>query len=115
MSATQGKDADARVADLQVIEQELQAQHTQKQLFESQLMEAQSALKALEDAQEAFRIVGSVMVSADAKVLRDEVRSRVEALQKRVEHIEKQEARLRKQASALQDAIMEDIKRSKVR
>ena len=75
-------------------EQNLASLAVQKQALQQQLMEAELALKELTGASAAYRIVGSIMISAPVDTLRAELEKKRESAQARLSLIESQEAKL---------------------
>lgn len=93
------------IQQLQALEQNMQSYALQKQNVQAQLLEAESALQELEKSDEAYRIVGNIMVKADKAVLVKELHEKSEALRVRLTTIEKQEDRLKKEAEKLQKEL----------
>jgi chaperonin cofactor prefoldin len=67
----------------------------QKQASQQQQIEAELALKELATATNAYKIVGSVMVSAPVESLRQELEKKRESATARISLLEKQEEKLR--------------------
>ena len=96
---------------LQGIEQTMQALLGQKQQFQSQLIELESALTELESAPKAYKIVGGIMVEAAPEALKAEVSSKKDIMMMRIGSIEKQEKMLKEKAKALQEDVMQTMKK----
>lgn len=105
------KETREAITKLQMLEQNMQALHAQKQQFQAQLFEFDSALKELEKTSEAYRIVGNVMVSADAKELKKDIEQRKEIAELRVKNIEKQESQLKERAEKIQKEVLGKLKK----
>ena len=68
------KETDKKIQQLQLVEQNLQNIMMQKQSFQMQLMENENALNELEKTKkEAYKIVGTIMISADKEDLKKEL------------------------------------------
>ena len=80
-----------KIQKLQLLEQNLQNFSMQKQQFQSQMIEVDSAFKELENANEAYKIVGNIMISSDKEKLKEELKDKKERLELRIKTIEKQE------------------------
>ncbi|MBI2176262.1 prefoldin subunit beta [Candidatus Woesearchaeota archaeon] len=95
-----------KVRQLQMLEQALQQLLMQKQTFQLQLLETESALKELQGKEEAYKIVGNVMILARKEELEKELKEKKETTELRISSLEKQEARTREKASALQKEVI---------
>ena len=100
-----------KIKQLQMLEQALQQLLVQKQTFQLQLMEVESALKELEGTQEAYKIIGNIMVLTKKEELDEELQEKKETIVLRVSSLEKQEAKTRERASSLQKDILEVIRK----
>lgn len=106
------KDVQNKINQLSMMEQNLQNFALQKQQFQAQLLEIESAEKELKDSEEAFRIIGSIMVACDKEKLQKELAEKKEVINLRIESFEKQEAKLREKAEAMQKEVLEDMKKT---
>jgi len=97
-----------KVQQLQSIEQSRQAIGAQKQQLQAQLFEAENALKELETAKTAYKIVGGIMVKSDIDSLKKELSERKEALDLRAKTLDSQEAKLVEKAKDLQKDVMNE-------
>lgn len=77
------------------IEQNLHSLAVQRQAVQQQLSESEVALKELQGATTAYRIVGGLMVQAPVGELTEELQKKKEASQARLQMIEKQQERLK--------------------
>lgn len=68
--------------------------HVQKQTLEQQAMEIELSLKELSSAKNAYRIVGSIMVSSPVETLTSELNKKKESIAARMELIDNQIERL---------------------
>ena len=100
---------DDKLSKLQLLEQNAQQFLAQRQQFQSQLIEVQSALSALENSGEQYRIVGNIMVRADQAALKEELSGKKEMLELRIKSVEKQEQKLKEKAKQIQGQIMEGM------
>ena len=98
-----------KVQRLGLYEQTLTQLLNQKKQLQSQMVELDSALAALQDEKEAYKIIGNVMVRHDAKTLKADIEEKKKALSIRLKSCEKQEESTREKASALQKEVMADM------
>jgi len=95
------------LTELQELEQKVQGITIQKHTIQSQLLEIENALGELENAKEAFKIVGNVVISAEKKDLIRDLSSKKEVMDLRLTNLEKQEKSLRDTAEKLQKDVMD--------
>lgn len=105
------KETEQKISQLQMYEQSLQSFLGQKQQFQVQLVEIESALSELQNTNNAYKIVGNIMVEADKNELKADLQSKKEMLELRIKTMEKQEAQVREKASSLQSEILKKIKK----
>lgn len=103
---TQGK-----IRQLQMREQELRQLQMQKQTFQLQMMEIESALKELQGAKEAYKIIGSVMVLTKKEDLEKDLDEKKETTELRISSLQKLEAKTREKAETLQKDVMASMKK----
>lgn len=77
------------------IEQNMHSLAVQKQTVQQQISETDLALKELQGATTAYRLVGGLMVQAPVENLSEELTKKKEASQARLALIEKQQERLK--------------------
>ncbi len=106
MAQKDQKEFEEKIQHMQLIEQNLQTFLIQKQSFQMQLAETESALKELETAGDAYRIIGNIMVKAKKEELKKELSSKKEMLDLRIKTLERQEARLKEQAETIQKEVL---------
>jgi len=99
---------DENLQRLQAIEQSMQTFSVQKQNIQSQLLEIESAAKEI-GSEDAYRIIGNIMVKTDAAKLKEELQEKESSLKNRLETAKKQEDRLRKEAEELQKSVMDSL------
>ncbi len=105
------KETQESISKLQMIEQNVQSLLMQKQQFQAQLFEVESALKEIEKTEEAYKIVGNVMIKADKTALKTELNAKKEIVDLRLKNIDKQEKQLKDKAETLQKEVMGKLKK----
>ena len=103
------KEAEKKLNQLQLMEQSMQNLLMQKQQFQLQQVEIESALKELENVDEAYKIVGNIMVLSKKANLKSDLDSKKEIISLRIKNMEKQENQLRDKAAKLQDEVMKEM------
>lgn len=106
------KEDEQKISKLQLLEQNLQNFLLQKQNFSAQLMEIDNALEELDKSKDknAYKIVGTIMVSTPKDELKKDLNSKKEVVELRIKNIEKQEKKIRDQSNDLQKEVMEKFK-----
>jgi prefoldin beta subunit len=100
-----------KVQGLQLIEQSFQGLLMQKQTFQIELNETKTALDEVSKSKgDVFRVLGQVMVKADAEELKKELKEKHDLLDLRMKSIEKQELSLREEIERMRAEIMDKIK-----
>jgi len=99
-------DIQEKIQRLQSIEQSLQSFATQHQSIRSQLLESESALRELEKGDDAYKIIGSIMVLQPKEKLVSDLKEKETSLRARLTKVQNQENGLRKEAESLQKEIM---------
>jgi len=99
-----------KIKTLQNYEYNLQQLLMQKQQIQSNILEIDNALKELENSNDAYQIIGSVLIKKDSKDIINSLNEKKELLNIRTEAINKQEKTITEKASALQKEVMEEIK-----
>lgn len=103
-------DAQEQIRRLQGYEQNLQGYMQQKQELQNELLEINSAQKALSDnPEEAFRIIGNLMVKQDPATMRKEIDDKKQELNQKIEALEKQENQIREKATRIRNELMENM------
>jgi prefoldin beta subunit len=105
------KDSQEKIGKLQLMEHNIHNLEQQRQQMQAQLFELESAIAALGEAKTAYKIVGSVMVSTPPATALKELQQKKEVLDVRIQSVEKQEEKLRDSAKALQDEVMNSLKK----
>ena len=104
------KETEKKINQLQMMEQSLQALLMQKQQFQLQQVELESALKELENVNEAYKIIGNIMVLSKKDDIKEDLNSKMEIAGLRIKNLEKQENQFREKASKLQNEVLKDLK-----
>lgn len=102
-----------KINQLQLLEQSMQNLLMQKQQFQLQQVEIESALKELEKVNEAYKIVGNIMILSEKDDLKTDLTSKKEIIELRIKNLEKQENQLREKATKLQDEVMKEMTQEK--
>lgn len=108
--AEMSKESQEKINQLQQLEQSLQSILMQKQQFQNQIIEIDSALGELDSTEEAYKIVGNVMVHAEKPKLKEDLESKKERLELRIKAIEKQETDLKTRATSLQEEVLKHLR-----
>ena len=103
------KETETKLNQLQMLEQSMQNLLMQKQQFQLQQVEIESALKELEKVNEAYKIVGNIMVLSKKDDLKADLASKKEIVELRIKNMEKQENQLREKASKLQNEVLKGM------
>jgi len=104
------KETEQKIGQLQLYEQGIQSILVQKQQFQLQQLEIESALKELEKTNDAYRIVGNIMVSSKKEELKKDMESKKEMLALRIRTLEKQENQIKEKATKLQSEVVGQMK-----
>ncbi len=100
-----------KLAQLQTIEQNLTSLLLQKQQLQAQLTEIENALKELENVENAYRIVGNIMIKKNKEELMEELKKEKEFIELRIKTITTQEEKLKEKAQSLQKEVLEAMKK----
>jgi len=103
------KETEKKINQLQMLEQGMQTLLMQKQQFQLQQVEIESALKELENVDEAYKIIGNIMVLSKKSDLEKDLASKKEVVELRIKNMEKQESQLREKASKLQSEVLKEM------
>ncbi len=102
-----------KIRQLQMMEQNLTTLLLQKQQLQAQLMDIESAIKELEKVEQAYRIVGNIMVKKDKEELLKELKSEKELIELKLRTIATQENKIKKKAKELQEDIIKQLEKKK--
>ena len=76
-----------------------------------QSMENDNAIKELNKTKkDAYKIIGTIMVSSDKEELKKELEEQKEILELRLKNLDKQENNFKDKAEEIQKEVMKDIK-----
>lgn len=103
------KESEKKLNQLQMLEQGMQSLLMQKQQFQIQQVELESALEELEKVDEAYKIIGNIMVLSKKSELNEDLTSKKEVIELRIKNLEKQENQLREKASKLQNEVLKEM------
>jgi len=98
-----------KIEELSMLQKNTANISAQKQQFVSQLAEFESALESLDHTENAYKIIGNVMVSSSKKSLKEDINKKIEVIEVRIKSFEKQENRLKEKAEILQKEIMSGL------
>lgn len=98
------------IEQLGILEQNLSMLVSQRHSLQKQLLELEQAHSELESAQDAYQIVGTVMIKKPAKELKEELSSKKETINVKLLSIQKQEEALRAQLLSVQEEVMKNLK-----
>jgi len=107
------KETEQKIGQLQMFEKSMQNILVQKQQFQIQLAEIESALKELETSEEAYKIIGNLMVKGKKDVLKKELDEKKDIVSLRIKTIEKQEKDTKEKALNLQKEVMKELRPGK--
>jgi len=102
---------DEKIQQLQLIEQNLQSFLMQKQQLQHELHEIDSALGELQHTDEAYKIVGNVMISSDKESLVKELEDKKINFNQRLEILKDQENKIKEKAESLRKEVMKQMEK----
>ena len=94
---------------LQLLEQQGQNLSSQRQNFQLQLSEINSALTALKGKNEAYKIVGNIMVLTKSEDLNKELNNKLKILTLQISKLEEQEEKITIKAQKLQEEVIKEM------
>lgn len=100
-----------KIKQLQLLEQSLHSVIMQKQQFQAQLIEVESALAELVKTNNAYKIVGNIMVASNKADLKKDLEEKKELFSARVNLLDKQEQKMREEAGKLQKEFVKEMKK----
>jgi prefoldin beta subunit len=107
--AEEKKDVQEKINKLSTMEHSLQNFLAQKQQFQAQLLELVSALEELDKTDQAYKIVGNVMIKSSKDDLKKDLEQKKEMMELRIKNLEKQESKMREKTSELQSEVMKSM------
>jgi len=106
---TESKDTEQKISQLQLLEQGLQNFNLQKQQLNSKLLECESALEELDLTEDAYKIIGNIMVKVNRDSLKKELEEDKKKSTIRINALEKQEQSMREKAKGIQQEVMKEM------
>ncbi len=100
---------EAKIQQLQMMEQSLTTLTAQKQQFQLQLAEIESALSEIKDKEEAFKIVGNIMIKKNKADIEKDLNGKKEVADVRIKSLEGQENKIRDKVQVLQKEVMGEL------
>ncbi|MCF7866169.1 prefoldin subunit beta [Candidatus Woesearchaeota archaeon] len=97
------------INQLSMYEQNSQYIANQRQNFQAQELEIMSALKELEDKEDAYKIIGNIMIKQKSENLKKELKEKEEVIKIKIETLKKQENTMKTKFEELQKKIMENL------
>ncbi len=105
------KETERSIQELQLLEQNIQNLLLQKQAFQIELSETNNAAEELKKSKDdAFRIVGQIMLKAGRAELEKELEEKKKLLNLRISSIEKQEDLISEKTEKLRQEITKKLK-----
>ncbi|MCK4670641.1 MAG: prefoldin subunit beta [Nanoarchaeota archaeon] len=102
---------EAKIQQLQMMEQSLTTLTAQKQQFQLQLAEIESALTEIKDKDEAFKIVGNIMIKKNKADIEKDLKAKKEVADIRIKSLENQEKKIRDKVQTLQKEVMGELQK----
>lgn len=106
---TESKNTEQKISQLQLLEQSLQNFNLQKQQLNSKLLEYESALEELDLTEDAYKIIGNIMVKVNKDSLKKELEEDKKTNTIRINALEKQEQSTREKAKGIQQEVMKEM------
>jgi prefoldin beta subunit len=104
------KDTEKKIEQLQLMEQSIQTVLMQRQQLQAQLIEIESALKEIQATDNAYKILGNIMVKTDRNALENELKTKKDIIELKSKTLEKQEKSIRDKSKSLQEEVMKKLK-----
>lgn len=105
------EDTAKKIQELQLLEQNVQGLLLQRQAFQLELNETLAASEELKKVDEAYKIIGNIMLKASKPELEEELKSKKELAEMRLRSLEKQETALKERLFKLRSEIMANLER----
>jgi prefoldin beta subunit len=98
-----------KIQEMQILEQNLQQIFMQKQSFEMELQETEAGLVEINSSKddEAFKIVGQLMIKTDKAKMKEELVNKENILKMRLDSIAKQEGSLMEKLEGFRKEVIE--------
>jgi len=105
--------SEQKISQMQILEQGMQNYAIQKQQLETRSLEIDAALEELDGVENAYKIIGNIMVKTDSETLKTSLIDDKEKNIIRINTLEKQENQMRDRAQKLQQEIMGSLAEQK--
>lgn len=103
-----------KITQLQSLEQNLQNILQQKQLVQTQKIEVDNAISEIEKTKgDVYKVVGPLMIKGEKEKIKIGLSSKKEMLDLRIKTVEKQENNIKEKMTALQQEVVEEMKKQK--
>jgi prefoldin beta subunit len=102
-----------KIGELQLLQQNLQTVTAQKQQIEEQLTEFNSALNELTSTEQAYKIVGKIMIATSSEDLTKELNDKKEIAEVRLKNFVSQEEKLKTNIEKMQQEVMKELQEKK--
>ena len=100
-----------KINEMQLLQQNLQNLLMQRQQFQMRLTEIDGALNELKDTNQAFKIVGGIMVAKDKEDIKKDLEEKKSMIDIRLKNISSQEENLKGKAEDLQKELVSEMKK----
>ncbi|MCF7872259.1 prefoldin subunit [Candidatus Woesearchaeota archaeon] len=107
------KETQEKINQLSMYEQNLQYIANQRQRFQAQELELTEALNELTEKEEAYKIIGNIMIKQEKEKITKDLEDQKELLKTRIQTIRNQEEKIKKESTQLQKEIMTDLEKNK--
>ena len=104
------KENQQKINELQFLEQNRQQINLKKQTINGQLMEIESAIKELENSEEAYKLMGSILVKKSKSDIVNALNEDKKLKQKQIEIFDKEEEKQVKKIEEIRKEIMTSMK-----
>ncbi|NQV91571.1 prefoldin subunit beta [Candidatus Woesearchaeota archaeon] len=102
-----------KIQQLQSMQQNLQNIVMQKQQLESQLIELNSALEEISTTEQAYKIIGKIMIASSKEKLQKDLQDQKEVAEIRLKSILKQEESFKNSMEDLQQEVVKELQDEK--
>lgn len=101
------------IQQLSILEQNLSSIVNQKQQYYKQLLEIDNALAAIKNKEEAYQIIGTIMIKKNSQELAKELEEKKRMFEIKHKTLAKQEEQVRAQAKKLQEQVVAALDENK--
>jgi len=101
-----------KVNQLQLLQQNLHQFLSQKQQLEGKLTEINSAIKELSDTNQAYKIVGKLMIASSQEDLNKELIEEKESTEIRLKNIIVQENKIKENIEKIQQEVVAEMQKT---